>query len=152
MSLFRVIPWLFPFLIRALVLLRLPFLGRILAIFQNPVTDTEALTALNRAQNWRPRRRPSFNDDANVIKVSDAISCIQTQVNNRAHWIAVAKEVVRSLTGTPQNSMARLGQAAADCIRDKALKQTSPRIRKKTRTGLHRPALGHGRGRPFPIE
>ena len=149
MSIFRIIPWLIPFIVEALVALRLPFLGRILSLFQRPISDADALRQLNEAQNWRPRRRPGFNDAAHVVKVSEAIACVQQQVNNRAHWIAVAKEMVRSLVGTPKNSMSDLGDTVADCIRTKALPQTSARVRKKSKTGLHRPALGHGHGRKF---
>jgi hypothetical protein len=147
MNVFRVIPLLFPMLIDALVALRLPFLGRILSLFQHPIDDTQALQELNRAQNWRPKRKTGFNDSAHVIKVSDAIACVQTQVNNRLHWLAVAKEVVKSLVGTPGNSMAGLGDDVAECLREKALTQLTERIRRDTKTKLHRPALGHGKGR-----
>ena len=146
MSIFRIIPWLIPFFVEALIGLRVPFLGRLLSLFQKPISDEDALKALQNAQNWRPRQRPGYTDTSHVVKVSDAISCVQGQVNDRNHWIAVAKELVRSLVGTPQNSMAELGQAAAECIRDKSLSQKSERkpIAKK---GYHRPALGHGHGR-----
>lgn len=146
MSLFRIIPLLFPTIVEALIALRLPFLGRILSLFQKPISDTDALRQLEEAQNWRPKQRPAFNDGAHVIKVSEAIKCVQGQVNNRLHWLAVAKEVVRSLLGTPRNSMSDLGDAVAECLREKSLRQDTERS-SGIKKGYHRPALGHGRGR-----
>lgn len=137
----RAIPILLPFFIELLP--RIPG-GAVLALLINesqPINDAEALRDLNRAQTWRARRKPGYNDSSHVVKVSDVIDCIEGEVNNRAHWLAVAKEVARSLVGTPRNSMSALGDDFIKCVREKTLRQDTPRLHG------HRPALGHGRGR-----
>lgn len=142
----RLIPLLFPLLITALS--EIPGLARLVSVLLRvaPATDEEALQELARAQEWRPRRKAGYNDAAHVIKVSDAISCLQGQVNNRLHWLAVCKEVIRSLVGTPKNSMTALGDATVECLREKSLSQSTKRTY-GAKTGFHRPALGHGHGR-----
>jgi hypothetical protein len=85
-----------------------------------------------------------------VIKVSDAIKCIEDGFNATTLVKEFFLVAVRSLIAGTQVQAAgqRLFDSMSNCIRSKALGQKSERTY-EVKKGYHRPALGHGKGRTF---
>lgn len=143
---FAVVRILLPWLVE--VFPRIPGTARFLAFFEGyePMSDIDAMRALDRSMNWKPKKNPAFNDATSVIKVSDAIQCLQGGVNNSSHVWNVIKQGLIAIVGTPSNSAGPMADSVVQCLRENALRQDTPRRSiKSTRYG--RPARGHGYGR-----
>lgn len=105
----------------------------------------------------RVRKRPEFNDETAVIKVSEAIKCVEENFNNTGLLLEFVKvaitTLVRGTLGEPNPSKTAaqdLADAMANCIRENCLRQDTPRTKHKhIRHG--RPARGHGKGREWPF-
>lgn len=108
--------------------------GKIVALKDvDPMNEAEALRKL--ARKLRVRQRENFRDSAHVIKVSDAIKCLET-VNdkNKTFFLQFAKWAAKNLIGTgggdlDRGPMQTYLDECAECFRDKCLKQTAPRSR-----------------------
>jgi len=110
-----------------------------------PSTDTEL--ERNLREKIKQKKKDQERDNQMVIKVADAIACIEEKFNNTTivkEFILVA---VQSLWEGVQTQACgqRMFDAMAKCIREKALRQDTPRsAHRETTHG--RPARGHGHG------
>lgn len=131
-------------------LLRIPILGRLLSAFrQNPYNEAQAVEALQGASDRQKQTRTRLKRENNkrVIKVNDAMQCVEDQLaDGRLAW-TLFKSVGRTIVGLEGGDAAEATmQAIFDCFLRKRLGQSSTRVSGSKR-GYHRPALGHGRGR-----
>jgi len=113
-------------------------------------------------RHLKRKTKKKKGDDTMVIKVAEAIECVDKYFRDPATIRGLAEETIsiivalgESFIGKPPDDV--LGEAAdkcADCIRENALRQDTPRAAHRT-TKKGRPARGHGHGRvqnlhPFP--
>jgi hypothetical protein len=130
---------LFPALVRA------PIVGRIIPLFNvKQSTDEDLARAL--ARKYKRPERKGFNDDVHVIKVSDAIDCVENVIGDgkvqAAGILVLAKMLFNQSTGGSP-----IGDKIIECLRDNCLSQESDRTTAKPKQRYHRPSLGHGEGR-----
>jgi hypothetical protein len=131
-------------------LLRIPLIGRLLSAFrQNPYNEHQAIEALQGAsdRNRETRTRLKRENNKHVIKVSDAMQCVEDQLaDGRLAW-TLFRSLGRTLIGLEGADAAEATMTAIfDCFVRKKLTQSRPRT--STRTTTHgRPARGHGKGR-----
>jgi hypothetical protein len=112
-----------------------------------PLDETDALQALNRALKWNPKlRRQGPSDSSSVIKVSEALQCLKGQVNTGSRTLDILQQGIRALYSTPHNALEGFADSVTQCLRENALRQDTPRARRRV-TGHGRPARGHGYGR-----
>jgi len=132
-------------------LLRIPLLGRLLSAFrQSPYKDSQAIENLQKASDKAKQTRVRLKHENNhrVIKVSDAMQCVEDQLaDGRLAW-TLFKSLGATIIGLEGSDAAEATmQSIFECFVRKRLSQSRPR--ETTRRTTHgRPALGHGRGRP----
>lgn len=124
---------------------RAPVLGKIIPLFNvKGATDEDLARALNREYK-RPQRR-GFNDEIYVVKLEDAITCVEKTLSDgklkSAGLITLAKQLLDPSTGKSP-----IGDAIIACLRESVLRQDRPRTTEPPRQKYHRPATGHGKGR-----
>lgn len=130
----------------------IPVLGRILRILApGGGNDFKAIEELERQAQLRKTERKTRIDRNNryVLKASDAMQCVETNLMNGGVLLAIGKGVINAVLGKPGGDGADLlTDRIFTCIESKVLKQTSKRV---TRSGkfYHRPSKGHGKGRSF---
>jgi hypothetical protein len=136
---------LLPFIIRLFPqLVRAPIVGRIIPLFKvDPSTDADLARALQRDFKRKPDSR--INDNVHVIKLSDAISCVEKTISDgklqSAGVITLAKMLLDQRTGGSP-----IGDAIIACLRENVLRQDTVRSGSKV-IKSPRPAKGHGHGR-----
>lgn len=96
----------------------------------------------------KAKLHPGFNDGTHVIKVSEAIKCVEKTLSSQTLMARVTAAVLRDLIAgklvvSPSEDLAN---AAADCFRENCLRSDTPRV-KQSVTYYGRPAKGHGEGR-----
>jgi hypothetical protein len=111
-----------------------------------PATDEDLARELNR--QIKQKSSDQAKDNQMVIKVSEAIKCVESNFNNTTLIKEFVLVAAKSLFEGRQTEACgqRLFDQMARCIRENALRQsTSRRVHRKT--GHGRPAKGHGKGR-----
>lgn len=68
-------------------------------------------------------------DNQRVVKVKDAIDCVESHLRDPTVLLRTAKEILAIFTGEPRTIINVLTDEVAQCIRDKALVQTARRAR-----------------------
>lgn len=133
---------LFPELLTALE----PWLGRgFITVLINLLQDPQRDLARELDQKLTTEKQKS--DNSSVIKVSEAIKCVEESLKDGKVLLSVLKGLVNALMsqdfkGAPQILLTSIVQ----CIRENALRQDTPRVFSKT-FRYHRPSRGHGHGR-----
>ena len=141
----QLIRLLIPILLRLFpVLPEIPVIGRIIVLFGiHPEPEEDLAAKLSR--NFRRKQRPGFNDNSRVVKVEEAIRCVESVIGNgklqALGMIRLARMLLDQSTGGSP-----IGDAIIDCIRNHALPQSSKRVASSKRR-YHRPSRGHGHGR-----
>lgn len=131
-------------------LIRVTFFRGALIIAHDPHPDSEE--DLARALNKQLKHDSKPEDGQMVIKVSDAIECVQAHMNQTTAAVLVLKGLCANIgdlvfgTGHTGSGFQDLFDSTTKCIREKALRQDTPRV-KSEKLGYHRPAKGHGKGR-----
>lgn len=95
-------------------------------------------------------------DNSQVIKVDDAIKCVDKYLRNASFLRRIAEEITLTILAIGQNLVVpqddlhgEFADAVAQCIREDALRQDTPRALIPRRDKFyHRPSRGHGHGRP----
>jgi hypothetical protein len=122
-----------------------PTVGRILPLMNVEPTSDELLDrSLDR--KFKRKTKKGFNDEIYVIKLDDAISCVEKVFSapdlKRKGLLALAREAINQTTGESP-----LGTKIVDCLREHVLSQKSIRSKNRHGTSWGRPAVGHGKGR-----
>jgi len=68
-------------------------------------------------------------DNQQVVKVKDAIDCVENIIRDPKLLLRTAREIVSIFTGEPRTIINVAVDEIAECIRSKALIQTAPRKR-----------------------
>jgi len=117
----------------------------------DPTPDENLERALQ--TKTRVKKDKTFNDATAVLKVSDAIKCLEDNFNETSLMKEVALRVVKDFfndvvkgTKEPISAAQNLADKMANCFREHALRQDTPRAKHRT-TSHGRPARGHGKGR-----
>jgi hypothetical protein len=128
---------------------RIPLLGRLIVAFGHPITDTQALEQFQSAadRNKKTRLRTQHDTNKRVIKVGDALKCVESSIMDGKIGLAFARGVVNMLSGSADVPGEVLYKEIERCILAKMLGQGSRRSGNVRRTSSHRPSRGHGRGR-----
>lgn len=121
-----------------------PVVGKIVPLIDVKASQDEELArALKR--NYKRPKKANFNDEIYVIKLEDAIDCVEKAIGDgklqTAGMITLAKMLFDQRTGGSP-----IGDKIITCLRENVLRQDTPRVIKEFR-GYHRPAKGHGKGR-----
>lgn len=100
------------------------------------------------SKDVRAKLKNGFNDATHVIKVSEAIKCVEKTLSDQTLMARVAAAMVKDLIAgklvvSPSEDIAN---ACAECFRENCLRSDTPRV-KQTVTYYGRPAKGHGSGR-----
>lgn len=112
----------------------------------NAETDTELARKLDR--KTRIKRPKNFNDEVHVIKLSEAMTCVETAFNDTSLLTQFLLGAAKAVFGDQGSRTAAQGLAdkIGDCLRENCLRQDTPRVAKRTETH-GRPAKGHGYGK-----
>jgi len=122
-----------------------------------PVTNIIALATLaemaenqmeNRIRNGlKKKTKREKKDNQQVVKVSDAIDCVENALRDPKLLLKTGKEIINAVTGADVRTIINIAtDVIAQCIREHALRQDTPRKIVEKRF-YHRPARGHGKGR-----
>lgn len=131
-----------------------PVLGRILRVISpgggNDIHAAEQLAA--ELQKRKTDRDQRIKRNARyVLKASDAMQCVEDNLQNGGALLALGKAILNTVRGNPGSAPDILGDRIFSCIESKVLKQTG--IRKKKFVKYYgRPARGHGKGRKISVE
>ncbi len=109
-------------------------------------TDEDLARDLNR--KIKQKESDKSKDNQMVIKVSEAIKCVEDNFNNttliKEFLLVACKSLV---AGETQEACGqKLFDKMARCIRENALRHDTPRVISSKRR-YHRPSKGHGKGR-----
>ncbi len=80
---------------------------------------------IKRGLKKKTKRQPQ--DNQRVVKVKDAVDCVENIIRDPRLLLRTAKEIVAIFTGEPRTIVNVAVDEIAYCIRSKALKQTSKR-------------------------
>jgi hypothetical protein len=99
-----------------------------------PINDVHGITdpelARNLARKTSIKKKPTFNDNSSVIKVSEAIKCVEDQFNNTTLLKEFVLVAVKQVIGDTEKTAAQdLADRMADCFRENSLRQNTPRVR-----------------------
>jgi hypothetical protein len=125
--------------------------GKIVTLLQiEPENQAEAIRKLSRKLKVKPRE--NFNDETHVIKVSEAIKCIEkTNDKQKTFFLSMAQWAAKNMIGLGGGDldlgpMQTFMDATGACIRENCLRSDTIRnVDRQTKHG--RPAKGHGKGR-----
>jgi hypothetical protein len=124
------LPEILPYIVRLFPGLRTLPIVKGLAIPINDVqgiTDPELARALDRKTEIK--KQQGFNDETAVIKVSEAIKCIQDKFNDTTLLKELVLIAAQQLIGDAKVTAAQgMADRMADCIRENALRQDTPRV------------------------
>lgn len=105
-------------------------------------------------RHLKRKTKKQKGDDTQVVKVAEAIECVDKFFRDPDTMRGLAEAVLSVILAAGETFLGKppddiLGEAAdkcADCIREHALRQDTPRTAER-RTTHGRPARGHGHGR-----
>jgi len=136
-------------------LARIPVLGKVIPLFSTgQMNETKALEQLQSEIDKKKQQREQTKKQYNkrVIKLNDAMSCVESQLMNPTVLLDAGKAILSTIatgligTGGTKSLSEILVERVWQCMIRKMLSQSSERT--ETRTSKHaRPALGHGKGR-----
>jgi len=128
--------------------MRIPVLGKLLSSLGiGPILDTQAMERYQRDadRNKSTRVRTQNQNNKRVIKVKDALQCVDRTVNSPA----VALKFGRALAGVIAGGTETIGdimyREIEQCILKNRLGQSSARSGNERKTSSHRPSVGHGK-------
>jgi hypothetical protein len=128
----------------------IPVLGRIAVLLSgtNQLNDTHALEEFQRAKDRQKAQREKERDDNSryVIKVSEALKCVDDSLFNTGVLMAFLKGLVNVILGKTQTMDDLMYDKIKTCILENRLRQDTPRVFSTTGR-YHRPSRGHGKGR-----
>lgn len=134
-------------------LLDVPVLGRILRLIAPTGGDeSHAIQELIKLANEKKADRKTRTDKNGryVLKASEAMKCVDTNLNEGAVFFALGRAFLNRVAGKGLDTAPDiLTDKIFTCIESKVLKQTSKRT-KRERGKFARPAKGHGHGRKSP--
>lgn len=111
-----------------------------------PSPDEDLERELNR--KIKQKSADKSKDNQMVVKVSDAVACIEKGFNDttliKEFILTAAKALLEGRQSVACGQ--RMFDQMATCVRQKALRQDTPRAAHRT-TRIGRPAKGHGKGR-----
>jgi len=134
----------------------LPVIGRILVLFAGgdgggEFQDLERAEALANKRKTERKTRIERNGRY-VIKASDAMQCVEDNLNTGNMYLAIGKGVINAVGGLGYNDATEiLNDRIFTCIESKVLKQTGKRVKKDVKY-FGRPAKGHGHGRKLSVD
>ncbi len=136
-------------LIIAPELIDVPILGRILSGLTggHPRDEHHALEELQRSSEDRKKTRQKVRDRLGhrVIKVSDALQCVENTLFDGRLLLNVGKAIVKNIAGTPTDVGALQYDPVEECMIKKMLTQSRPKTVGGWKQTYHRPAKGHGK-------
>lgn len=95
-----------------------------------PLAELAEQEMIQRIKNGlKKKTKREKTDNQKVVKVKDAIDCVEDHIRDPAVLLRTAKEIVHLFAGEPRTIINVLTDEIASCIREHALKQTSPRQR-----------------------
>src|SRR5678815_2065163 len=120
-----------------------PAVGKVIplnSVLEEP--DADAMEALQRKVKVKPDK--TFNDNSSVIKVSEAIKCVEKTFNDTTILLELGKYVIRQLLEGSKTEFAaeRIANGIAKCLRENSLRQDTVRIKGRHPAGYQRPAVG----------
>ena len=109
----------------------LPILGRIIPLFQvGDMNDARAIEQFEAQREKNKQTRKKLKDDHNkrVIKINDAMQCVEDNIYDGKLALALAKGLVAVITqANPPDAGDILFKNIADCMVKKALQQKNGR-------------------------
>jgi len=130
-------------------LTEIPVLGRLLTVLnKQPQNEAKYVEQLQSEFDKKKDQRKKLADDNNkyVIKVKDAIQCVETNLLNGKVALSLVKGITNTLAGKVGGAPEVLLEPILQCMLSKRLTQLNPRISSNKRR-YHRPSKGHGKGR-----
>jgi hypothetical protein len=132
-------------------LVDVPVLGRILLVLSpGGGNDLQAQEQLQKAAEEKKTERKTREQRAAryVLKASDAMQCVETNLMNGSVLLAIGKAILNTVfRRTPVTGPDLLCDKIFTCIEQKTLRQDSPRPPHPKTISNPRPARGHGHGR-----
>jgi len=125
-----------------------PLVGKIIPLQDiEPTAEEDLARELN--PKYKTKQHEGFNDAAHVVKISDAIKCVEDSFNEKGIVWELVKAAVTSLAEGKTKTLPgeNLMNAIVKCIREDALRQDTIRVKGRYRSPWARPAAGHGKGR-----
>lgn len=134
---------------------KVPLLGKIISFIDVPQDDTQWVEEMRKAseQGKRTRRRQRDENNRYVVKVSDALDCVEKHLYDpKTAWNFIKGVVSGLAEGKGASGFSKIGDAVSECIIAASLRQDTPRTKVTRKDWPHRPSVGHGYGRPgkFP--
>lgn len=130
--------------------MNIPVLGRLLTgLGVGPIIDEKAIEQLQGSIDQRKstRTRTQNQNNKRVIKVKDALQCVDRSVNNPAVILKFGRAMAGVIAGGTQSIGEILYKEIETCILKNRLGQSSVRSGNIRRTSSHRPSKGHGTGK-----
>ncbi len=132
-------------------LLDVPILGRILSVLApGGGNDIKALEELQKvADKKKTDRSTRISKNARyVIKASEAMKCVETNLMSGAVMLAIGKALINNVLGRGGGSGPDLlADRIFTCIEEHVLRQDTPRVVGDHSSKYVRPRKGHGHGR-----
>ncbi len=136
-------------LIVAPELIDVPVLGRVLLALTggHPLNEHKALEDLQRSVDDQKKTRQKVRDRLGhrVIKVSDALKCVDDTLMSGNVLLLLGKAIVKNISGGQTDVGVLQYDPIQRCMIQKMLSQSSKRSVGGWKQTLHRPAKGHGR-------
>ncbi len=137
-------------LIVAPELVNIPVLGKLLLGLSggNPMNEAQAVEQVQKQADDAKKTRQKVQDRLGhrVIKVSDALKCVDATLTDGKLLLTLAKALVKNIAGTPTD----IGQLQYDpiqnCMIQKMLSQSGKKDLRGWKQPYHRPARGRGKG------
>jgi hypothetical protein len=138
-------------------LVDVPVLGRVLIALTggHPGNETAALEQLQRSGDTQKKTRQRVRDDLKhrVIKVSDALQCVESNIYDGRLLLNVGKALVKNIAGANTDAASLAYEPIQNCMIQKMLSQSSKKSVGGWKQTYHRPSVGHGKkGEAKPLE
>jgi hypothetical protein len=136
-------------LIVAPELINVPVLGKVLQALTggHPGSEHKALEELQRSADDQKKTRQKVRDRLGhrVIKVSDALACVEATLFDGKLLLLLGKAIVKNLAGAPTDIGSLQYDPVQRCMIQKMLSQSSKKTLRTWKQDQHRPSKGHGR-------
>jgi hypothetical protein len=122
--------------------------GVAIPLTSNPLTDPQAQQQLDAKLKLKQRERDKTKDSSQVIKLSDAIACVESKLNDTTLiWEFIKTAVPALIKGAQTHATSQdMFDKIVECLREDAMRQDTVRRGSKVIRNP-RPARGHGEGR-----
>ncbi len=133
-------------------LLDIPILGRILSPFRfsrHPANEAKVIEQLQASQDKdkETRKKTKQRNARYVIKVSEAMECVEKHYGNGAALWEFVKAIGRAIAGSDTAGTDVLMNEVFKCLEENRLRQDTPRVKGEPSGKYVRPRKGHGHGR-----